>query len=100
MKEKELREAATCDLCKRQVMAFGMPLFLRVTVTRYGIKADPVRRQTGLAMVMGNALLANAMGPNEDMAEIISERTITACETCAQKSENHLLYQILCGEED
>ena len=49
---------------------------------------DAVRRQSGLAeMLGGNGLLAQVMGPNEDMADKISETEITVCEKCAQDKE-------------
>jgi hypothetical protein len=87
MKEAELRRHATCSLCGNKVMAQGMPLFWRVTVERFGIKADPVERQTGLAMMLGSAQLASAMGPDEDMAEPIMEPVVlTVCESCDTRS--------------
>lgn len=93
MKEKELREAATCGLCNEKIGKSGLPLFMRVSVKRYGLKADALRRQTGFGMLMGNGALAQIMGPNEDMAEIISENTVTVCETCGL--ENSILHRIL-----
>lgn len=97
MKEKELREAATCGLCGKKIGESGLPLFMRVNVKRYGLNARAIKRQTGLGMVFdGHHKLAEVMGPNEDMAEIISEKTITVCETCGMK--NHVLHAILSGE--
>lgn len=100
MKEKELREVSTCGLCHEKIGKSGIPLFMRVNVKRYGLKADAIRRQQGLGMLLGGSgSLASAMGQDEDMAEIISEKTITVCEKCA--GEYHILYHILeSGEED
>ena len=86
MKEKELREIATCALCGKRIGDSGLPLFWRVRIRRYGLKADAMRRQQGLGMMIGGQL-AQVMGPDEDLAEKISETEITVCETCATKPE-------------
>lgn len=87
MKEKELRECATCAVCGRKIGACGMPLFWRVRIERHGIKAAPVQRQTGLAQAMGSAALAAAMGPDEEMtAPLMDPVTMTVCEACGMES--------------
>ncbi len=84
MKEKDLRAAAVCHLCGKGFGHTGMPLFWRVTVTRYGVNAAAIRRQDGLAAHLGNTALAAVMGPDEDMATPICEpTTVTVCEACA-----------------
>lgn len=85
MKERELREASKCGLCGRGVMADGIPLFYRVTIERHGIKADAVRRQSGLEMMLGGAVgIARALGPDEDMTEPMMDPVkITVCEHCS-----------------
>ena len=84
MKEKELRKPAICSICKNKIGHTKLPLFWTVQVKRYGIKAGALQRQAGLTMMLGgNALLAGAMGPNEDMAECINTVNITVCEDCA-----------------
>jgi hypothetical protein len=66
MKEKELREAATCIICGKPFGHTGLPLFWRVTIQRFGVDMGAVKRQTGLTMMLGgNALLASVMGPDE-----------------------------------
>ena len=90
MKEKELRENSTCNICGKKIGHTGIPLFWRVTIQRYGLKLDAIQRQTGLAMMLGgNGILAQVMGTDEDMAEKMSEKKITICESCAvEKSHN------------
>lgn len=85
MKETELRKFATCGLCKKKVLQSGLPLFYRLTVERFGIKMDAVNRQAGLEMMLGgSAFVAQAMGPDEDMAEPMMEPlSIAICEKCA-----------------
>lgn len=84
MKEKELRECATCAICKRKIGKSGMPMFWRVNIERHALKLDAIRRQQGLAMALGGrALLASIMGPDEEMTEPLMEpKTITVCEDC------------------
>lgn len=66
MKEQELRAHATCSLCRQKIGASGLPLFYRLTVERFGVKLDAVRRQAGLEMMLGGAVrIAQAMGIDE-----------------------------------
>lgn len=86
MKEKELREVATCALCGKGIGHTGLPLFWRVRIQRYGLEADALKKQQGLTMMLGgNAVLAGIMGLDEDMAKKIFDREITVCETCASE---------------
>jgi len=74
-----------CALCAQGVMHTGIPLFYRVSIQRFGVQLDAVRRQAGLEIMLGgNAQLANVMGPDEDMATPIGEAVeLLVCETCA-----------------
>lgn len=85
MKEAELQKHTKCDSCRRPVLASGLPLFWRVTIERFGIDMQAVQRQQGLTMMLGgHAMLAAAMGPDEDMAVPVMDKvTRTLCETCA-----------------
>lgn len=85
MKEHELRAHATCSLCRKKIGATGIPLFYRVTVERFGVKLDAVRRQAGLEMMLGGHVrIAQAMGPDEDMATPVMEKLVlVVCESCS-----------------
>lgn len=84
MKESELRNHAICSLCEKPICSNGLPLFWRVRIERFGIDATAVRRQTGLAMMLGSPSLAAVMGPDEDMAiPVMEPATLTVCELCA-----------------
>ncbi len=97
MKEKELRESAICGICNKPIGKSGVPLFWRVRMERYGLKADAIQRQQGLTMMLdGHAELASIMGSDEDMAEKISSKEITVCETCA--GENTSVYRMAMEE--
>ena len=84
MKEHELRQVAKCQLCGKPFGHTRLPLFWRVRIQRWGVDLGAVSRQTGLTMALGGyAALASVMGPDEDMAEKLSETEITVCEKCA-----------------
>ena len=88
MKEAELRKHANCSLCTQPILASGLPLFYRVTIERFGIDLTAVRRQSGLAMMIGHAGIAAAMGPDDDMAKPIMETVVlTVCEPCSINRE-------------
>ncbi len=94
MKEKELRERATCDVCGQKVLSKGLPLFYVVTVERYSVDLKALQRQAGLEMMLGNNVpIAQVMGPNEDMAERIGEQVkLSVCEgDCAYLGPNVLI---------
>jgi len=84
VKEDKLREVSECNICHNQIGSTGIPLFWRIRCERYGLKAEAIKRQQGLGMMISPEL-AMIMGPNEDMADKISSREITVCENCASK---------------
>lgn len=88
MKEMELRKHAKCDNCHERIMAAGIPLFYRLKVQRFGVLMPAVQRNAGLAQFFGgNAMLANVMGADEDMAQSVSEEyLITLCEKCSTQN--------------
>ncbi len=84
MKEAELRQHATCTICRKKVGATGLPLFWRVTIDRFGIDLQAARRQDGLAAYIGSAAIAQIMGPDLDMAKPVMDTAVaTICEHCA-----------------
>ena len=89
MKEQELLAHATCSLCRKKIGATWIPLFYRVTVERFGVKLDAVHRQAGLEMMLGGHVrIAQAMGPDEDMATPVMEKLVlVVCESCSTGRE-------------
>lgn len=87
MNEAELRKHARCSLCAQPIGHTALPMFWRVTIEHFGIDMGAVRRQSGLAMMLGDAGLAAVMGPDEDMAKpMMQPATLTVCESCAVES--------------
>lgn len=89
MKQDELMKHSVCSLCGWKIMtgSNGLPLFWVVSIERYGLKLDAIRRQDGLtAMLGGQPRLASVMGPNEDMATRLGDPDkLTVCEDCAME---------------
>lgn len=85
MKEIELRRHATCSMCRKKFGECGSPLFYRITLERFGIRLNAVRRQIGLEMMLGgHVAIAQAMGPDEDMAVPVMEKLVlVVCESCS-----------------
>ena len=83
MKANELNGHLKCDWCGKPITHCGLPMFWTVKIERHGIDIGAVQRQKGLEMMMGNAVLASVMGPNEDMTRsLMDEVKATLCETC------------------
>lgn len=83
MKEAELRECATCALCRRKIMESGLPLFWRVTIELFGIDVAAAKRQDGLAAMLGSSALASVMGTDDDLAKPMMDPVkISVCESC------------------
>jgi hypothetical protein len=85
MREKELRERATCSACGKKIGHAQVPIFWTLCIERHGIKRDAVMRQQGLTMMLdGNAALASVMGTDEEMTTpLIEPVTVTVCEPCS-----------------
>ena len=82
MKEKELRGRSTCTLCGQKIGACGVPMFWTLTITRWALNADALRRQQGLGMML-NGALAMVMGTDEDLAApFTGPLELTVCESC------------------
>ena len=99
MKAKELLEHSKCSFCKKPIGHTGLPLFWTINVERHGIKMDAVRRYDGLAAFMGSQLLADAMGPDEEMTlTMCGPVEFTVCENCLVESWPLLMSETLvCG---
>lgn len=82
MKQTELRK---CCKCGKGVMHSGVPIFFRVRIERMAVNLPAVQRQHGLELMLGgHAVLANVMGPNEDLAVNLGEPVTTiVCMDCS-----------------
>ena len=90
MKENELRKVAECKVCHKPFGHTGLPIFFRVSIERLGVNLNTVRRQDGLAALLGgNSALAQVMGTDEEVTVPMMEKTtVTVCEACALEDVN------------
>lgn len=73
-----------CQRCGSGVMHSGAPTLYRVRVEQFVVNPSAIARAAGLEMMLGaNVGLAIAMGPNEDLAKRVAERTGLVCLDCA-----------------
>lgn len=78
------REIQKCRICERGVMHSGQITFYRVTVEQHVVDLGAVQRLNGLEQVVGSPLLANVMGPNEDLSQPLDRpSTFLLCSECA-----------------
>lgn len=85
MKERELREHSVCCVCKQKI-GRGGPTFSILSFDVYTLNIEALQRQQGLTMFLGgSASLAQVMGPNEDMADLVSSTKFTLCGNCSDK---------------
>lgn len=84
MKHKDFK---ACHICGKGVMHAGSPLFMRMTIERLGVDRRAVERAHGMELMMGgNAMLANIMGPDEDLAKVIDGAyDILICHSCSNE---------------
>ncbi len=86
MKQRDIKP---CLLCGKGVMHSNQLTFYRLRVEHMVCNLPAIRRQAGLEMMMGgNALIANVMGPDEDMAKPVCEpETIVVCQECGMMKD-------------
>ena len=79
----ELRKHAKCDICGEKIGSTGVPLFFVVKVDEYMIDMVKVQKQTALSTMMGNSIVANIMGVDDEMASVVKSKEITVCSNCS-----------------
>lgn len=83
IKQTEFQKCAKCD---KGVMHDNNMTFFQVSITNMMINLNAVQRQHGLEMVIGNPMIANVMGTNEDMGVPIGDtETVLICFDCSLK---------------
>src|SRR4051812_19711324 len=87
MKQDELRQRATCAVCRKKLGQCGHFLFYVVTVERFALDQGAIQRQTGMEMLVGNPMIAAIMGPNEDLTKSLDKVTVTVCHRCSLEGD-------------
>ena len=90
------REITKCLCCDKGIANGGNAFFYRLEIEQFVLDFPAIQRAAGLEMAMGGAApLAAIMGPDEDIAHGMGERTMMICGSCAL---NKLPLQVLEGE--
>lgn len=88
MKRDELKK---CVVCGEGVMHNNQLTFYRLRTQYMFVNVGAVQRQSGLEMMFGgHAGIAQAVGPDEDLADVVSETDVLVCLDCAMRTT-------LCG---
>ena len=81
MKHKDFKK---CICCNKGMMHNRMYIqFYRLKIDFMLIDVGAVQRANGLEQMMGNAMIANVMGPDEDLAQATSSHEVLVCMECA-----------------
>ena len=83
MKESELRECATCSICRKGAGHSIIPRFYVLTLEPHILLMQNIQAQQGLTMQLGgSAALAAVMGPDREMTKALGTKQITVCYSC------------------
>jgi len=108
MKENELRDLATCAICKKKLGEsfrenHTLPIFWKVAIRaeRHILDESAMRRQAGLEMMVGSVALAGVLSPGEEMTRTISstEKVLSICESCMLERSPRLV-ELVMGSDD
>jgi len=99
MKERELREKAQCMNCNELIGQKAVPIIWKIKTERHGLDLKAIKRQQGLGMLIGHGRIAMAMGPNENMTQVLAEHEIVICDQCALSGINLFALCEVAAEE-
>lgn len=81
------REIKKCGMCGRGIMECGSQIFYAIEVKQCILDLRAIARQNGLELMLGgNAAIAAAMGPDEDLAKEMFKEEKWICFDCSLKS--------------
>jgi len=98
LKERDVERLGPCAVCGKSLIGGGrLPLFYVVRISRAGFDLPAINRRVALGALLQSSALAQAMGPDEDIAKIINGPTEVAVhEECTEVG--HLLRLMPEGE--
>ena len=82
MKEDELRKHCTCRICKRKIGQIGFPCIWKAHLERHVLDPGAIKRHAGLEAMVGSAMIASVMSPNEDMTKCMASMDVMICDEC------------------
>lgn len=83
LKQDDLRNIPKCLICDKKIGQIKpLQIFWDIDLKRHGLDLSAINRHTGLENILGNALLARAMGTDEDLTMQLDEKKIMICDPC------------------
>ena len=76
-------EFKPCAICRKGVLHSGSPWFYRIRAEQMVADTRAIERAVGLEKMIGNAAIANAMGPDDDLAKGLGPVDLLVCAACA-----------------
>lgn len=93
-------EIQKCTGCDRGVMHSNQITFERVTLERFLVMTDAVRRQHGLELMIGSPAIAAVLGPDEDLAKRVGDADqVWLCDQCLTMTVGELIERLAAREE-
>lgn len=78
MKQSDFKK---CACCGAGMAATGLH-FYRVRIEQMILNTRAIQRQHGLELMVGNAAIAQVMGPNDNLAEPVATAEVLICGQC------------------
>lgn len=79
-------ELMPCVMCGRGVMHGNAMSFYQIGLTQYVVNLPAIKRQHGLETIIGNAAIAFALSPGEDMAIAVDHEIVAnVCIECSAR---------------
>ncbi|HLS19467.1 MAG TPA: hypothetical protein VK090_06630 [Paracoccaceae bacterium] len=75
-------EIENCFWCAKGVAHAG-PVFYRITLDQLVLDRRAIELAAGLEALVGNAAIASALGPDEDLAKAVQTKRRLLCAECA-----------------
>lgn len=97
MKQSYIRP---CIGCGKGVMHDNCIAFYRVSIDRMVANLAAIQKQAGLEMMIGgNARIAMAMGPDDDIAKVFAQHVVLVCLECSMRPLASLLERMYAADE-
>lgn len=91
LRERQLVALGPCVVCGQPQLCADIT-FYKIRIERAGFQRSAIERRVGLQMVLGNSALAQAMGPDEDIAKVFDgPHEVFVHEHCAHNIHSVLL---------
>jgi len=95
-----------CAMCGNGLMHTGIPIFYKLRIEPMGFDSGAIQRTNAIEQYFGGEAgpgiaIANAMGPNEDLAKPLGEPVeLLICQPCGVTPEMYCLLELIEGAKN